>query len=291
MTMGEAKRRRSIAAANPVIYHHTSTLRTNLIWMSGKIEIESDCGFVPHPQLGKIGTDASLGRGMVDFPPVAGLTTKATVPHCLQQTQLSIGDEKIDLPPEYANAITLNLAGVVVDASAVSSADMSAAPGAKAVPADASARGGDGAAVAGPAAALDGEVVVALASAAGGAGAASSGAELRRGSGAVDVSATRGCDVVGAASSATGALAEGDPPLACGAPVSAASQRQPMTAAATIMAMPIAATCQLDTLRFVAPPTDLARSLSSSPIYFATTTVAKMLLKRLVTARISAMTR
>lgn len=39
--MGEAKRRKmKEAELGPVVYHHTSTLRTNLLWMSGVIELE-----------------------------------------------------------------------------------------------------------------------------------------------------------------------------------------------------------------------------------------------------------
>ena len=36
--MGEAKRKR--LADRAVVYHHTSTLRTHFIWMSGVIELE-----------------------------------------------------------------------------------------------------------------------------------------------------------------------------------------------------------------------------------------------------------
>ena len=36
--MGAAKRKRQNRV--PTVYHHTSTLRTNLIWMSGVIEVE-----------------------------------------------------------------------------------------------------------------------------------------------------------------------------------------------------------------------------------------------------------
>jgi hypothetical protein len=39
--MGEAKRRRQQnSTPDRVVYHHTSTLRTNLLWMSGVIEVE-----------------------------------------------------------------------------------------------------------------------------------------------------------------------------------------------------------------------------------------------------------
>lgn len=45
--MGQAKLKR--ANAVPVAYHHTSTLRTNLIWMAGVIEVEGRSGPVIHP--------------------------------------------------------------------------------------------------------------------------------------------------------------------------------------------------------------------------------------------------
>ena len=51
--MGEAKRKRGNAAVSTV-YHHTSTLRTNLIWMSGVIQIEGKSAGIIHPQLARI---------------------------------------------------------------------------------------------------------------------------------------------------------------------------------------------------------------------------------------------
>ena len=46
--MGAAKRKRQNRV--PTVYHHTSTLRTNLIWMSGVIEVEGKSKGVFHPQ-------------------------------------------------------------------------------------------------------------------------------------------------------------------------------------------------------------------------------------------------
>lgn len=84
--MGEAKRRRE--SAIPMVYHHTSSLRTNLIWMSGVIEVEGKSKGVFHPQLGEIKTDASLRRGLKDFPAVAWFTKRIEVPKCLQSKTL-----------------------------------------------------------------------------------------------------------------------------------------------------------------------------------------------------------
>jgi hypothetical protein len=76
--MGEAKRKR--LAERTVIYHHTSTLRTNLIWMSGVIELEGKSPPVTHPRLGEIRTDPFARRAMKDFPALAWFTTGITVP-------------------------------------------------------------------------------------------------------------------------------------------------------------------------------------------------------------------
>jgi hypothetical protein len=88
--MGEAKRRR-MAGPRPVsvVYHHTSVLRTNLIWMSGVIQVEGACGPVLHPQLGEIRTDANLRREMTDFPPLAWFTSQVRVPNCLQDFEIA----------------------------------------------------------------------------------------------------------------------------------------------------------------------------------------------------------
>lgn len=81
--MGEAKRRRELLAANPVVYHHTSTLRTNLLWMSGVIALEGDDTPVLHPKLGQLKTDTKMRREMRDFPPLAWFTTQISPPRCL----------------------------------------------------------------------------------------------------------------------------------------------------------------------------------------------------------------
>ena len=59
--MGEARRRR---LAGGTIYHHTSTLRTNQLWMSGQLLPEGRMPPALHPFLGTIETDATLRRAM-----------------------------------------------------------------------------------------------------------------------------------------------------------------------------------------------------------------------------------
>jgi hypothetical protein len=92
--MGEAKRRKLASArGDGVVYHHTSTLRTNLLWMSGVIELEGRSPPVVHPQLGEVRTDALARRALKDFPPVAWFTTEIAIPRCLQQTRLFFVDQ------------------------------------------------------------------------------------------------------------------------------------------------------------------------------------------------------
>jgi hypothetical protein len=87
--MGEAKRRQAAQfGRGPVVYHHTSTLRTNLIWMSGLIEVEGKTPPVCHPHLGEIRTDALARRALKDFPPLAWFTTQIDIPKCLRQNSL-----------------------------------------------------------------------------------------------------------------------------------------------------------------------------------------------------------
>lgn len=114
--MGEAKRKK-LAGPTVVstVYHHTSVLRTNLIWMSGVIQVEGECGTVQHPQLGKIGADASLRRAMTDFPPVAWFTSRISVPRCLQDIDIkfaSNADSSIlggtKVPRELVSAFSLD---------------------------------------------------------------------------------------------------------------------------------------------------------------------------------------
>jgi hypothetical protein len=87
--MGEAKRRQ---ATNNVVYHHTSVLRTNLIWMSRLIQVEGQGkGPVFHPGLDKFrygGADVLIRRPLKDFPAVAWFTTRITTPKCLTQIAL-----------------------------------------------------------------------------------------------------------------------------------------------------------------------------------------------------------
>lgn len=67
-----------------IVYHHTSTLRTNLIWMSGLIQLEGHTeGLVWHPQLGEIKTNANLRRDFEDFPRLAWFTRRIEVPKVL----------------------------------------------------------------------------------------------------------------------------------------------------------------------------------------------------------------
>ena len=110
--MGEAKRRKEQAV--PMVYHHTSTLRTNLIWMSGVIELEGR-GLTPiHPKLGEIKMDAKMRRGFTDFAPLAWFTTRVDVPQCIMGADTYAQDKttgelkQLDLGKGVANAIALN---------------------------------------------------------------------------------------------------------------------------------------------------------------------------------------
>jgi hypothetical protein len=92
--MGEAKRRKLASArGDGVVYHHTSTLRTNLLWMSGVIELEGRSPPVIHPHLGEVRTDALARRALKDFPPVAWFTTEIAVPKCLRQNLVCFVDK------------------------------------------------------------------------------------------------------------------------------------------------------------------------------------------------------
>lgn len=112
--MGEAKRRKLAQAAGRMIYHHTSTLRTNLIWMSGQIELEGRGLPAFHPIIGTISTNALLRRPMRDFPALAWFTTQIAVPQCLQintifLTKRETGERiEIDASASMANIIALN---------------------------------------------------------------------------------------------------------------------------------------------------------------------------------------
>lgn len=85
--MGEAKRKR-LARAN-LVYHHTSILRTNLIWMDGYLRVEGDTQPVLHPQLGEIENGAAFfRRDFRDFPPVVWFSKYTSVPRCLLDMKL-----------------------------------------------------------------------------------------------------------------------------------------------------------------------------------------------------------
>jgi hypothetical protein len=122
--MGQAKLRR--ANAVPVVYHHTSTLRTNLIWMAGVIEIEGKSGPVIHPQLGELRLDANLRRAMRDFPPLAWFTTRIEVPNCLLHSSLMLLDKssgatrEVARDPRLSNAIALNRVALGFPVAAIS---------------------------------------------------------------------------------------------------------------------------------------------------------------------------
>lgn len=113
--MGEAKRRRELRARQGlIVYHHTSTLRTNLIWMSGVIDLEGRSPPVFHPHLGEIRTDALARRSMNDFAPLAWFTTQISVPQCLIKTSLLFVDKTtgatrtINVDADVGNAMALN---------------------------------------------------------------------------------------------------------------------------------------------------------------------------------------
>lgn len=114
--MGEAKRRQLMPGS--VLYHHTSTLRTNQIWMAGKILPEGALPPVYHPHLGELHTNATFRRAMVDFPPVVWLTTRIAIPNCLRTTEMRLVGQDgrevelpVDLPTDtvaFADQLALN---------------------------------------------------------------------------------------------------------------------------------------------------------------------------------------
>ena len=122
--MGQAKLRR--ANAVPVVYHHTSTLRTNLIWMAGVIEIEGKSDPVFHPDLGELTLDANLRRAMHDCPPLAWFTTRIEVPNCLLHSSLMLLDKssgvtrEVARDPRLSNAIALNRIALGFPVAAIS---------------------------------------------------------------------------------------------------------------------------------------------------------------------------
>ena len=127
--MGEAKRR---AAIRPkIVYHHTSTLRTNLIWMSGVIELEGRSKGAFHPQLGEIQTDVKARRACIDFPPLAWFTSSIRIPRCLLDAKFMLSRqdgtdtkssifESVD-KRELSNAVALNrmALGFLIEGSSI----------------------------------------------------------------------------------------------------------------------------------------------------------------------------
>jgi hypothetical protein len=112
--MGEAKRRRLAGDKTLTVYHHTSTLRSNLIWMSGVIELEGRSPPVYHPRLGEIRTDALARRSMKDFAPLVWFTTQTSVPQCLVKTSILFIDKvtrkakQMDVDSDMGNAMALH---------------------------------------------------------------------------------------------------------------------------------------------------------------------------------------
>jgi hypothetical protein len=89
--MGQAKTRRN---SSPIVYHHTSVLRTNLIWMSGTIDVEGRSKGAVHPQLGEVSTNGALRRRMTDFPPLVWFTSSMERPKCLVSSEVVFADDR-----------------------------------------------------------------------------------------------------------------------------------------------------------------------------------------------------
>lgn len=109
--MGEAKLKKS---GPHIAYHHTSILRTNLIWMSGRIELEGQGKPAFHPHMGKhISQSVEARRPCKDFPPLAWFTSRVDVPHCLRRITFSAQNKEtgeittVDLSDREASAISL----------------------------------------------------------------------------------------------------------------------------------------------------------------------------------------
>lgn len=90
--MGEAKRR--AAAQKDMVWHHTSIIRTNLIWMSGVIDLEGRSDGAEHPAFGKVYTSAGFRRPLEDFPALAWFTSDINVPKCLQHFDVYTTDKE-----------------------------------------------------------------------------------------------------------------------------------------------------------------------------------------------------
>jgi hypothetical protein len=124
--MGEAKRRRLAGTDKVIVYHHTSTLRTNLIWMSGVIELEGLSPPVLHPHMGEIRNDALARRKLKDFPRLAWFTTQISVPEVLVQASIQFIDKTtglaktIDLDKDLGNALALHRVAIGFPAADIS---------------------------------------------------------------------------------------------------------------------------------------------------------------------------
>jgi hypothetical protein len=111
--MGQARSKR--LAEPKVVYHHTSLLWTNQIWMSGVIDVEGKPRRALHPVLGEVSAAPSLRRGFEDFPRLAWFTTRIEVPNCLVRYKLVVADRKTgerieehDVGGELSHGLALN---------------------------------------------------------------------------------------------------------------------------------------------------------------------------------------
>lgn len=100
--------------AVPTVYHHTSTLRTNLIWMSGVIALEGSGAKALHPHLGEVKSDLKMRRAVKDFPALAWFTVRINTPKCLTESNVYLidketGEQKtLDLEGKSANLLAMN---------------------------------------------------------------------------------------------------------------------------------------------------------------------------------------
>ena len=132
--MGQAKVKRLLGEASPTVYHHTSTLRTNQLWMCGAIKPEGSMPDVLHPQLGRVVTDARFRRPMKDFPPLAWFTRRIEIPRCLQSNEVRFvlpdgSTTALETSRDVANAIALNRFAIGFELAEVPLARWSDHPG------------------------------------------------------------------------------------------------------------------------------------------------------------------
>jgi hypothetical protein len=91
--MGEAKRRAGRGADPSVIYHHTSTLYTSFIWMSGSLRPEgAELSTIPHPHCpeGLPSRREHARRACADFPPLVWSRANWKSPGACAKTGRSI---------------------------------------------------------------------------------------------------------------------------------------------------------------------------------------------------------